>query len=163
MLSVKTKEPEETFALGERLAPYLRPGMIITLSGELGAGKTIFAKGMAKGFRVAEQVTSPTFTIINEYQGTLPLYHIDAYRLEENSEEEIEELGLDEYFYSSGITLIEWPEMINNYLPQSYLRINIEKIMDESGSELRVVNFTPIGNAWDNVIGEFKDNESIGN
>jgi len=161
LLTVKTKDPAETFSLGERLAAYLPPGTVIALTGELGAGKTLFAKGIAKGLKVTDQVTSPTFTIINEYQGLVPLYHIDAYRLEEGSG--IEELGFEEYFNSSGITLIEWPERIKNYLPLSYLRINIEKGQDQSGSEFRILSFFPIGSEWDNVIGEFENNENIGN
>lgn len=161
LLTVKTKDPEETFTLGERLAAYLPPGTAIALTGELGAGKTLFAKGIAKGLKVLDQVTSPTFTIINEYQGLVPLFHIDAYRLEEDSE--IDELGLDEYFNSSGITLIEWPERIKKYLPMSYLRIDIAKGRDQFGSEIRILSFFPIGSEWDNVIGEFGYHENIGN
>ncbi|MEL7566078.1 MAG: tRNA (adenosine(37)-N6)-threonylcarbamoyltransferase complex ATPase subunit type 1 TsaE [Dehalobacterium sp.] len=161
LLTVKTKDPEETFSLGERLASYLPPGTVIALTGELGAGKTLLAKGIANGLKVTDQVTSPTFTIINEYQGIVPLFHIDAYRLEEDSG--IEELGLEEYFNSSGVTLIEWPERIKNYLPASYLRIDIEKGLDQSGREYRILSFSSVGNGRDNVIGAFENNENIRN
>ncbi|HHT63124.1 MAG: tRNA (adenosine(37)-N6)-threonylcarbamoyltransferase complex ATPase subunit type 1 TsaE [Bacillota bacterium] len=158
---MQTKEPEETFALGERLAAFLYPGTVVALTGELGAGKTLFAQGVAKGLGVKEHVTSPTFTIINEYQGHLPFYHIDAYRLEGTGE--IDELGLEEYFNSSGVVLIEWPERIQDYLPSSFLRIHLDKEWDESGQEIRVISFFPVGSEWENVIGEFEESENTRN
>lgn len=164
LFTVKTKDAGETFSLGERLAAYLPQGGVIALSGELGAGKTLFAKGVAEGLKVPDQVTSPTFTIINEYQGRLPLFHIDAYRLEEDSGDSvIEELGLEEYFNSLGVTLIEWPERIKKYLPDAYLRIDIEKGQDQPDIEYRVLRFSPRGAEWDKVIGEFEKDENIGN
>jgi len=156
---VRTNEPEETRALGERFASYLPPGTVIGLTGELGAGKTLFAKGLAKGLKVEDHVTSPTFTIINEYQGRCPFYHMDAYRLEDDSE--ISELGLEEYFYSSGITLIEWPERIQDCLPESFIQINLDKGWEEDGHEYRLIKFSSIGNGLDRVIGEFEKNENI--
>ncbi len=159
MFSVRTNQPEETFALGERMAPYLPPGTVVALTGELGAGKTLFAKGIARGLKVQGQVTSPTFTIINEYQGKLPLFHIDAYRLEEDYE--IDELGLDEYLNSTGITLIEWPERIRTYLPDSYIRVVFEKGLTGNGEEYRLLKFFTVGKEWESVIGEFKKNENI--
>lgn len=159
LLAVKTKEPAETFALGERLADFLFPGAVIALTGELGAGKTLFAQGIAKGLNITEQVISPTFTIVNEYQGRLPLYHIDAYRLEKTGE--IDEIGLEEYFNSSGVVLIEWPKRIKEYLPLSYLSIDLKKEWDESGKESRVLTFSLVGNEWEKVIEEFKKSESI--
>lgn len=162
LFTVITKKPEETFAWGERLAGYLFPGAVIALSGELGAGKTLFAQGIAKGLNITEPITSPTFTIINEYhQGRLPFFHIDAYRLEEAGE--VEELGLEEYFNSSGVTLIEWPEQIKGFLPLSYLKINLKKEWDEFGHELRRLSFKDMGHEWENLIREFKESENIRN
>lgn len=161
LLTFMTKKPEETFALGERLAAYLPPGIVILLTGELGAGKTLFAQGIARGLKVSDHVTSPTFTIVNEYQGRLSLFHIDAYRLE--GEREMEEIGLEEYFNSSGVTLVEWPERIQPFLPPAYLKIDLQKDWDASGREFRVLRFWSVGNEWDNVIGEFGKNEDTGN
>src|SRR5690625_1586736 len=95
-----THSSNATMRLGARLANFLRPGNVVTLEGDLGVGKTIFSKGIANGLGVREPVTSPTFTIVKEYQGEIPFYHIDAYRLE-SSEEDI---GFDEYFEGDGIT-----------------------------------------------------------
>lgn len=163
LFTVKTKDAKETFLLGERFAAYLPQGGVIALTGELGAGKTLFAKGVAEGLQVPDQVTSPTFTIINEYQGRLPLFHIDAYRLEEDSGDSvIEELGLEEYFNTSGVTLIEWPERIKKYLPTTYLRIDFEKGLDQLNNEYRILRFSPRGAEWDKVIGEFEKDEDIG-
>lgn len=159
MLTIRTKSPEETFRWGERLAAYLTPGIVVALTGELGAGKTSFAKGVAQGLKVQEQITSPTFTIINEYQGTYPLYHMDAYRLEE--EKDLEELGMEEYFYSSGITLIEWPERVASILPDSYLKIDIQKGWEPSGDEFRILYFMDVGRKWANVIGALENDENI--
>jgi len=164
LFTVKTNKPEETFALGERLAAFLVPGMVIALTGELGAGKTLFTKGIARGLNVTDHVTSPTFTIINEYQGRLPLYHIDAYRLEEPGE--IDEIGLEEYFNSPGVTVVEWPEQVQDYLPASYLVIDLKKGWeegDESGQEFRIISMSSVGHEWGNVIGEFEKSENIRN
>ncbi|MBU9713544.1 tRNA (adenosine(37)-N6)-threonylcarbamoyltransferase complex ATPase subunit type 1 TsaE [Evansella tamaricis] len=113
---------EETQQLAEHLANLLKPGDLVTLEGNLGAGKTSFTKGLAKGLGVAGNVNSPTFTIIKEYQGKVPFYHMDAYRVED----ELEDLGLDEYFEGDGVTVVEWPSMIEEQLPKEKLAIRIE-------------------------------------
>ncbi|HHW07312.1 MAG TPA: tRNA (adenosine(37)-N6)-threonylcarbamoyltransferase complex ATPase subunit type 1 TsaE [Clostridia bacterium] len=131
-MEVITKSSLETQDLGRRLGQLLRPGDVLVVSGELGAGKTTFVQGLAAGLGVTAQVTSPTFTIIHEYDGArCPLYHIDAYRLEDPRE--IEELGLDEYFHGDGVTAVEWAENIAQWLPGDYLYVKIIKIPTEAG------------------------------
>ncbi|MCL7748820.1 tRNA (adenosine(37)-N6)-threonylcarbamoyltransferase complex ATPase subunit type 1 TsaE [Halalkalibacter alkaliphilus] len=118
---LKTESPEETMQLAEKLAEIVQPGDVITLEGDLGAGKTSFTKGFAKGLGVKRVVNSPTFTIIKEYKGRIPLYHMDVYRMED----EMEDLGLEEYFYGEGVSVIEWPSMIPNQLPEDCLAISL--------------------------------------
>ena len=120
-----TESAADTRALGERLAGQLKAGDVILLEGELGAGKSEFARGVAKGLGVQETVTSPSFTILNVYEsGRLPLYHFDWYRLE--SAEELYELGMDEYLGGDGIALVEWPGICPDAVPEKHLRIRIE-------------------------------------
>ncbi|KHF38580.1 tRNA (adenosine(37)-N6)-threonylcarbamoyltransferase complex ATPase subunit type 1 TsaE [Halalkalibacter okhensis] len=116
-----TESPEETMQLAEKLAGIVQPGDVITLEGDLGAGKTSFTKGFAKGLGVKRVVNSPTFTIIKEYNGRIPLYHMDVYRMED----EMEDLGLEEYFYGEGVSVIEWPSMIPSQLPEDRLSISL--------------------------------------
>ncbi|MDR2747134.1 MAG: tRNA (adenosine(37)-N6)-threonylcarbamoyltransferase complex ATPase subunit type 1 TsaE [Treponema sp.] len=117
--------PEDTEALGERLASGLPPGSVLALRGPLGAGKTCFAKGLARGLGVEEAVTSPTYTIVSEYEArALPFYHIDAYRL--GGEDDFEALGGRELLYGRGICLIEWSERIEAALPPRTIRVKIE-------------------------------------
>lgn len=118
---VVTDSPEETKILAENLGRLVQEGDVITLEGDIGAGKTSFTKGLAKGLGVARVVNSPTFTIIKEYQGRIPLYHMDVYRMEDG----LEDLGLDEYFYGEGVSVIEWPSMIPSQLPEDRLIISI--------------------------------------
>jgi tRNA threonylcarbamoyladenosine biosynthesis protein TsaE len=106
----------ETIQFGKELAVQLSPGHVVCLEGDLGAGKTHFVKGIAAYFGVKEdQVSSPTFTLINEYHGAMPLYHFDCYRLK--NEQEALEIGAEEYFYGDGISVVEWPLKIRNLLP----------------------------------------------
>lgn len=116
---------EETKKIGFEIGKNLKAGDVVAIDGELGSGKTALICGIAKALCYFKSVTSPTFTIINEYEGTLPIYHFDVYRLTNNSD--IEGLGFDEYIYGEGVTIIEWAQNINNYLPKKYLQINIEK------------------------------------
>ena len=126
-MEILTGNFSETQQLGQSLGALLQPGDVLLVSGDLGAGKTTFIQGLAAGMGVQAQVTSPTFTIIHEYQGSsFPLYHIDAYRLERA--DEINELGLEEYFYGDGVTAVEWAEKIKEWLPPDYLYVKIEKM-----------------------------------
>ncbi len=116
----------ETYRIGQALAAEASPGEIYALSGDLGVGKTVFTKGFASGLGITETVNSPTFTILQIYNGgRLPLYHFDVYRIEEP--EEMGEVGLDEYLFGSGVCLIEWPEQIAECLPESTKVIRIQK------------------------------------
>ena len=121
--------PEDTFTIGKKLAETVRPGEIYTLNGDLGVGKTVFTKGLAAGLGIKEPVTSPTFTILQEYEsGRLPLYHFDVYRI--GDPEEMDEIGYEDYFYGRGICLIEWAELIEEQIPEEAFAVYIEKDRD---------------------------------
>ena len=123
----RTQSAEETRALGRRVGESAVPGLIVLLDGDLGAGKTVFAKGVAEGLGVSEHVNSPTFTILQVYEsGRLPLYHFDVYRI--GDPEEMDEIGLDEYLFGRGVCLIEWPEMIADLLPEDCVRVRISRV-----------------------------------
>ena len=132
-IKIITNNENETMAVGEKLAPMFKKGSIITLTGDLGAGKTHFVKGFARGLESSELVTSPTFTILNIYENaTLPIYHFDMYRL--SSIEEAESLGFEEYFDTKnldGISLVEWPEQVEGLIKSEHTEIEIKKLDDE--------------------------------
>ena len=121
----KTENPEETQTLGEKLGKTLKRGDVIALVGALGTGKTCLTQGIARGIGIApdEVVNSPSYILINEYNGAIPIYHIDLYRLENS--EEIAELGLSEYIESDGICIIEWAERMSDLLPDTCIKIHI--------------------------------------
>ncbi|MBM7705086.1 tRNA (adenosine(37)-N6)-threonylcarbamoyltransferase complex ATPase subunit type 1 TsaE [Metabacillus iocasae] len=113
---------EQTMDFASKLSEKLEEGSVLLLEGDLGAGKTTFTKGLAKGLNIKRNVNSPTFTIIKEYTGgRLPLYHMDVYRLADS----FEDLGFDEYFEGSGVTVVEWAHLIEDQLPLTYLKINL--------------------------------------
>ncbi len=123
---IETHSAAETFAVGERLGREAAAGQILCLEGDLGAGKTVLAQGIAAGLGIDEPVNSPTFTILQVYDGgRLPLYHFDAYRLEEP--EELYEIGYEEYFFGQGLTVVEWPSQIAELIPEDAVRITIRK------------------------------------
>ncbi|MDD4362882.1 MAG: tRNA (adenosine(37)-N6)-threonylcarbamoyltransferase complex ATPase subunit type 1 TsaE [Atribacterota bacterium] len=153
-----SKTPIETGELGEKIGKLLRPGNIIALNGQLGAGKTCLIKGIAKGLKSDNDVTSPSFSLINEYIGDYPIYHFDFYRI--NNPEEIETLGYEEYFYGTGVTLIEWAEKIEKYLPDELVLIDI-KI--EENSYYRKFYFRSIGEYYYKMIKALKKDENIRN
>ncbi|MBN2162072.1 MAG: tRNA (adenosine(37)-N6)-threonylcarbamoyltransferase complex ATPase subunit type 1 TsaE [Pontiellaceae bacterium] len=124
MRIVKTNSPDETWALAAELADELDPGTVMALHGDLGAGKTCFIQGLAAALGIDEPITSPTYTLIGEYEGRLPLHHIDLYRL--SGPTEALGLGLEEYFDANGITAIEWAERADGLLPSDLLHICIE-------------------------------------
>jgi tRNA threonylcarbamoyladenosine biosynthesis protein TsaE len=126
---VTSGSPEETETLGEQLGRTLGPGAVIGLSGELGAGKTCFAQGVARALGVRGWVVSPTFTLVNEYRGTLAVYHIDAYRT--TGPAALVDLGLDEYFDGDGVTLVEWAEKLGPLLPSRAICVDIAGVGDE--------------------------------
>jgi len=137
-MEIVTFSPEDTQELGQKLAALLKPGDVLILTGDLGAGKTCFTQGLGQGLQTEKAVTSPTYNIIKEYQGRFPLYHFDLYRIEE---EEMQELGYEEYFYGEGITVIEWPEKAGDLLPSARLEV---KIIKGDGEE-RIFRLTPQG------------------
>lgn len=128
---------EDTFRIGEMIGKKARAGMVFCLDGELGTGKTVLSKGIARGLGIAEPVSSPTFTILQEYSdGRLPLYHFDVYRLGEP--EEMEELGYEDYFYGEGVCLIEWSSRIAELLPEDAVFLTIEKDLSKGLSYRRI-------------------------
>lgn len=117
--------PEDTFKLGKKLGAKAKKGDIYCLKGDLGVGKTVFTKGLAEGLDIKQNITSPTFTIVNIYEGRLPLYHFDVYRI--NEVEEMYEIGYEEMFFGDGVCLIEWAEIIEDIIPKSAIWIDIKK------------------------------------
>jgi len=142
-----THSPEETFALGERLARYLKPGAVVAFWGDLGAGKTVMIKGICKGLGIdAEDVTSPSFTVMNIYEGEIPVFHFDFYKIQ--SYEEVSGYGIEDYFYGEGISLIEWAERIESYLPEDRIPIVIRRLKpehrkSENDRYISIGNLTP--------------------
>lgn len=137
---IETNSDKETFALGEKLGQAAKAGQIYTLIGDLGVGKTVFTQGMAWGLGITEPISSPTFTIIQEYQeGRLPFYHFDVYRI--GDIEEMEEIGYDDYFFGQGVCMIEWANLIEELLPEQVIQVKIEKDL-EKGFDYRRITIT---------------------
>ena len=133
----ETFTPEETKQFGCELGKNAKPGDIYCLDGDLGVGKTVFTQGFAKGLGVEDEyITSPTFTIINEYEGRLKLYHFDVYRI--GSLEEMDDTGYEDYFFGDGVCLVEWAELIDELIPKEAVWIKIEKDL-EKGFEYRKI------------------------
>lgn len=142
---------EETYALAKLLAKFVQPGDVLALVGDLGAGKTTFTQGLAQGLGIQDRVNSPTFTIIKEYEGRIPLYHMDVYRL--NGEED---LGFDEYFSGDGVTVVEWPSQIAEFLPEELLWIEITAANDPE----REIRLRPQGERYIKLCKEMADEYS---
>lgn len=143
-----TKNEEELLALGERLGNLLKKNDVLILTGELGAGKTTFTKGLAKGLDIHQMVKSPTYTIVREYEGRLPLYHLDVYRIEGDADS----IDLDEFLFGGGVTVIEWGHLLGEYLPDSYLELEILK--EDEGRQLR---FNAQGHRPEQLLKELSD------
>jgi len=155
-LTIITKSPEETKNLGKEVGKLAKPGDLLAFYGELGAGKTCFIQGISRELEVKDYVTSPSFTIVNEYQGKIPIYHFDLFRL---NTEEILELGYEEYFYGEGLTVIEWAEKIEQLLPKEHLKIDIKfKDLYE-----RTISFISQGDRFDKLLKELSRIENIRN
>ena len=134
--------PEDTFALGQKIGELVKPGTVISLVGDLGVGKTVFTQGLAKGLGITEPVNSPTFTIVQVYDGgRLPFYHFEVYRI--GDIEEMDEIGYEDYFYGEGVCLIEWADLIRELLPEHTGRIVIEKDL-ENGFDYRRITLEGI-------------------
>lgn len=149
IFEIETNSEHETKEIAETLASLIKPGTVITLEGDLGAGKTTFTKGLAKGLEIKRAVTSPTFTILKQYEGTLTLNHIDAYRLEDSEED----IGLDDYIYGDGVTVIEWAKFIDDFLPTERLALTIEFI----DTRKRKLTFQPIGDSYKHIVEQLKE------
>ena len=146
--SVHTTSDSGTIALGERLGSLLQPGDIVALTGELGAGKTTLTKGIARGAGVESEVASPTFTLIHEHKGRIPFYHVDLYRLE--SEDLVPDLGIEEYLYGRGVTVIEWSERMASLLPETALLVSI----GVAGDTERDIELSSSSPRWTQAIRE---------
>jgi tRNA threonylcarbamoyladenosine biosynthesis protein TsaE len=155
---LQTKNSSETIRIGKSMGGHLLPGDVVALVGELGTGKTHLIKGLAAGAGVEKSsyIASPSFTLINEYPGKVPFYHIDLFRL--GTEKEAEELGLEEYFGSNGITVIEWADKIPSLLPDEILWIHIHY----TGEHTRSIEIEPKGKRYEKIIEGVKDSRIQG-
>lgn len=145
-----TKNPEETRELGRNVGTLARPGDVYLLTGNLGAGKTCFTQGIARGLDIEEYVISPSFVIMREHHGRLSLYHIDLYRLENVNE--AADLGLDDYLYGKGVCVVEWAERALNVLPAEHLAVRIEY----TGDEERSFQFESAGKRYEELISSLR-------
>ncbi|MGN1318222.1 MAG: tRNA (adenosine(37)-N6)-threonylcarbamoyltransferase complex ATPase subunit type 1 TsaE [Lachnospirales bacterium] len=132
----ETYNEEETKKIGFEIGKNAKSGEIYCLKGDLGVGKTVFTKGFAEGLGITEHITSPTFTIVNEYYGKLPFYHFDVYRIGDS--DEMYDIGCEEYFFGEGVCLIEWAELIEDILPSDVIWISIEKDLDKGLSYRKI-------------------------
>lgn len=133
----ETGSERETYELGLQMGKAAKPGDVYTLVGDLGVGKTVFTKGLAKGLQIEEPVNSPTFTIVQVYEeGRLPFYHFDVYRIGDISE--MDEIGYEDYIYGGGVSLIEWADLIKELLPVHYTEVKIEKDLEKGFDYRRI-------------------------
>ncbi len=146
MLHLRTRSVEETRAVAGALAPLLRRGDVILLSGDLGAGKTAFVQGLAAALGVTERVTSPTFTLAATYHGTMPVHHLDVYRLDNLAE--VLDLDLPGLLDDDGVVCIEWGEVVVPELPRDFLQIRLQLGHLEDIPDARVLEFEPVGPSW---------------
>lgn len=151
MLKIVSQSAEQTHELGRQLGKLLQQGDIICLTGDLGAGKTAFTKGIGAGLEIKEFITSPTYTIINEYEGRIPLFHFDVYRLE--GVEEMYELGYEEYFFGDGTVVVEWADIVQDIIPQERLWITILRGKSEDSREIIL---DASGERYQNIVKELE-------
>lgn len=144
---------EETNEFGIKLGNILKGGDIVCLNGDLGAGKTTLTKSIGLGLGVDEYITSPTFALINQYEGRVPVYHFDVYRLD--NVEELYDLGFDEYFYGPGVSIIEWAEKIERLLPEERIVLNMKKGKDINGRSIEISGY---GDRYIEIIKELERN-----
>jgi tRNA threonylcarbamoyladenosine biosynthesis protein TsaE len=141
LIKFVTNNTEETIELGKKIGNYLRKGDVIAMQGTLAAGKTTITKGIAQSLDISETITSPTFCLISEYEGKMPLYHMDVYRLD--NEEDFANLGTEDMIYGNGVSIIEWSEKIMNELPKKTIILKIEPQAD--GSRIITLDNWPYG------------------
>ena len=136
-MKIETYTERETYEVGVRMGKESRAGQVYTLIGDLGVGKTVFTKGLADGLGIGEQVSSPTFTIVQIYEeGRLPFYHFDVYRI--GDVEEMDEIGYEDYINGEGVSLIEWADLIEEILPEHYTEVRIEKDLEQGFDYRRI-------------------------
>lgn len=151
MFTITSTHPQATLALGKELGQLLLPGDFLNLIGDLGAGKTLLVKGIGIGLGLdSEEITSPTFAIINEYDGRHPLYHFDLYRLA--TEVELEQIGYLDYFYGQGISVVEWGQLFEDHLPAERLDLTLEV----AGPEQRQISLTPRGQRSTEIVEQLR-------
>ncbi|MGB9791459.1 MAG: tRNA (adenosine(37)-N6)-threonylcarbamoyltransferase complex ATPase subunit type 1 TsaE [Thermacetogeniaceae bacterium] len=150
MLELLSCSPHQTEKIGEQLGVLLGEGDVVSLNGSLGSGKTVFVHGIARGLGVKDPVSSPSFIIVQEYKGRLPVFHADFYRIK--SLHELEEIGWCDYFERRGVMLIEWGDLFSEALPLHYLRIEIER--SEPIETNRVIRFEPYGSRYEAIVEE---------
>lgn len=144
-MRIESNSAEDTFALGKQCGQKATAGQVYCLYGDLGVGKTVFTQGFAAGLGIKGPVSSPTFTILQVYdEGRLPFYHFDVYRI--GDIEEMDEIGYEDYFYGSGVTMIEWANLIEEILPQDYQEVQIEKDL-EKGFDYRTITIREVHRA----------------
>jgi tRNA threonylcarbamoyladenosine biosynthesis protein TsaE len=143
LLRTETGSADDTLEVARAIGSLLRPGDLVVLAGDLGSGKTTFAKGIGRALAVAEPVVSPTFTIVRQYAGRLPLVHVDVYRLDHL--QELHDLGLEELIDGEAVTLVEWGDVVTAYLPSDRLEVRLEAGGDD---DERVVTVLPRGPSW---------------
>lgn len=138
MMILESFSEENTFEIGKKLAMNAKAGDIFALSGDLGVGKTVFAKGFAEGLGIEDNISSPTFTFVLVYEnGRMPLYHFDMYRIADP--EELEEIGYEDYFFGEGVCLVEWPSRVEELLPENTVRVSIEKDLSKDFMYRKIV------------------------
>ena len=148
-MTLESFSPEDTFRIGRMTGEKALPGQIYTLRGDLGVGKTVFTQGVASGLGIREPVNSPTFTIVQEYyEGRLPFFHFDVYRIEDI--EEMEEIGYDDYFFGGGVCMIEWPGRIEELLPEDCIDVQIDKDLSK-GFDYRRITIRQKGEAHEDT------------
>lgn len=154
-LRVVTVSPEETRIIGACLAPTLLPGDVISLGGELGAGKTVFVQGLATALGAQGRVTSPTFTIVHEYDARYPIVHLDIYRL--NSFQELLDIGFEEFLDPKAIVLLEWGDAVEPLLPRSHLRVDLRRPDVDGADDDRILTFKAGGEDWTRKLFEMRE------
>lgn len=143
---ITSRSEQDTIELAQNIESEKFPNMVICLQGDLGSGKTVFTKGFAASLGIEEAVTSPTFNIIKEYtSGEMDLYHMDVYRLDGK----VDDLGIEEYFTKNGVVIIEWSDMIKDYLPEERLEIKIR--ISEEDEDTRIISITPYGKEYEDL------------
>ncbi len=147
MLEFITKNSDETIELGYKIGQKLKKGNILAMQGTLAAGKTTITKGIAKALEISDTITSPTFCLISEYYGKMPLYHMDVYRLE--GSEDFENLGTEDMLYGDGVCIIEWSEKIMDSLPKETIIINIQP-QDDGSRKIQISNWNNAPIEWEN-------------